>query len=227
MSDEVKPKRKRKPKLMLTMPPGTVYFDVPAIERFQKTIQVDPPKQELKIINDDKQYLPISFVQMKLDELFYGLWKTKNFTHTVVSREIVATIEIEFFHPVARVWLTRTGAAATDILLNPQGNNLKLDFPSLKSECEKNAAKEIAKIFGRDLNREYFDNYFPASTKLAKYEEVLSDKEKIKKLLEERIVEENFKASILNTIDIMEIEKIQGAIMYLESLNKKEVEHAI
>ena len=40
-------------------------------------------------------------------------------------------------------------------------NTLTKDFPHLKAECFRNACISIGKSFGRDLNREFEDQYNP------------------------------------------------------------------
>jgi len=44
---------------------------------------------------------------------------------------------------------------------NKKANALDMAFPKLKSECLKNAAQSLGKIFGRDLNRKNADKYQP------------------------------------------------------------------
>jgi hypothetical protein len=44
---------------------------------------------------------------------------------------------------------------------NKKPNALDMAFPKLKSECLKNAAQSLGKIFGRDLNRKNVDQYQP------------------------------------------------------------------
>lgn len=142
-----------------------------SIEAFTKALNQPPPKNEIlinKLANNSK-YLPISFVQMKLDEMFFGLWETVNFEYQVVANEIVGRLELRVFHPVAKIWITRTGAAATMIQQQKGAaitdigakhkNTLVKDFPHLEAECLKNAAKKLGKMFGRDLNREHVDEH--------------------------------------------------------------------
>jgi hypothetical protein len=55
------------------------------MQSFQKAyLQKDPNKAELKTnkFANNSQYLPISFLEMTLDEIFFGLWQTKNFKST-------------------------------------------------------------------------------------------------------------------------------------------------
>lgn len=117
--------------------------------------------------------MPISYVESLLDELYNGLWSTRNFTTSMIANEIVGQIELEVTHPVTGQIITRTGAGAIQLtmdsapsgisgqernlwaqdLKNKKPNALDLAYPKLKAECIKNAAKGLGKIFGRDLNR--------------------------------------------------------------------------
>jgi hypothetical protein len=136
-----------------------------------------PPKQEEIRANQfagNTLYLPISYIEMSLDELFFGLWETKDFKWQTMANEIVGSITLRVFHPVANQWIERTGASATMIRqqkgagitdLNAKIHNaLEMDFPHLKSDCIVNAAKSFGKSFGRDLNRLHTDLYRPLIT---------------------------------------------------------------
>ena len=133
-----------------------------------------------KLANNSK-YLPISYVENNLDELFFGAWETKDFTYQVVANEIIGSIQLRVFHPIYKIWIERTGCASIQIqmksrenggdgdITNVQNkiiNTLTKDFPHLKAECIKNAARSLGKAFGRDLNRKEVDNYEPLTDKL-------------------------------------------------------------
>lgn len=122
------------------------------------------------IARDEKEgfdYLPIAHVEAQLDEIFLGLWQTKNFRWQVVANEIIGSIDLEVFNPVANAWITRTGTASVPIQQKSGSaptdvdakykNALVKDFPHLKADCVKNAAKALGRRFGRDLNRNYFE----------------------------------------------------------------------
>lgn len=134
-------------------------------------------------------YLPISFIEMTLDELFFGQWDTRNFKWAVVANEVVGTIELTVVHPFSRREITRVGTAAIQIMVDaiPKGqkeimssqetNAWALDLnnkkpgalehggiASLKADCFKNAALSLGKYFGRDINRKFTDNYNPIVT---------------------------------------------------------------
>lgn len=160
------------------------------LQGFQKQyLQKEPDKKELKTnkFANNSTYLPISFLEMTLDEIFFGLWQTKNFQTEGIANEIVGSIELWYFHPTAKTWLCRIGAGAVQIQFEaeyetlPDGtkkkqktditdiskkitNTLTKDYPHLKAECFRNACLSLGKTFGRDLNREFDDQYKPIIT---------------------------------------------------------------
>ena len=145
------------------------------LENFQMLLNAFPNKEEIKI--NDKitlpdgshpKYLPISVIESLLDTHFSGLWNAVNFRWEVISNEVVGSIDLKVFHPIAKIWITRTGTAAAMIMTtknlpatveNKIKNTLVKDFPHLKSECIKNAAKSLGVRFGRSLNRGKDDEY--------------------------------------------------------------------
>ena len=122
-------------------------------------------------------YVPISHIEMLLDEVFFGLWETKDFKWQIVANEIIGSITLRVFHPVANVWIERTGASATMIRQKSGAgiteveaklhNALEMDFPHLKADCLVNAAKSLGNAFGRNLNRKIADVYRPLITEKA------------------------------------------------------------
>lgn len=143
------------------------------LQNFLKLLHKDPPKEEIKINKqaNNSQYIPISFLEMKLDEMFFGLWSTKNFQTKTIVNEEVGSIELWYFHPTAKTWLCRIGAGAVMIQQKKDSditdvgakikNTMTKDFPHLKAECFRNACLSLGKAFGRDLNREFEDQYNP------------------------------------------------------------------
>ena len=87
------------------------------LQGFQKLTNKDVEVEKLESHPFVKaMYLPISFMEMTLDEIFFGLWETKDFKWLQVSNEITATMELRVFHPLAKCWITRTGVAAIQIM---------------------------------------------------------------------------------------------------------------
>jgi hypothetical protein len=154
-------------------------------EAFVKNfLAVPPPEEELKVnkLAKNAKYLPVSFVENKLDELFFGAWEVTDFHCQVVANEITGWLQLRVFHPVLQIWLSRTGSAAVQIQMkskenggdgditnvrNKITNTLEKDFPHLKAECIRNAAKSLGKAFGRDLNRKETDDYEPFTEQIA------------------------------------------------------------
>jgi hypothetical protein len=123
-----------------------------------------------KFANDSK-YIPISFIETRLDQYFFGFWETVNFRTQVIVNEVVGSIDLRVKHPVTGEWLTRTGAAGVPIQMKSGSgvtqvsekihNTLVKDYPHLKAMCVLNAVKSLGKMFGRDLNRKFEDDYQP------------------------------------------------------------------
>ena len=147
-------------------------------QNFLHLLHKEPDKNNLRPSphNKKSKYLPISFLEMQLDEMFFGIWETKNFTYQTIANELVGSIELRYWHPTMKKWITRTGAGAVQIQLKSveKGgsgditnikdkyiNTLTKDFPHLKAECFRNACLSIGKSFGRDLNRDFEDQYNP------------------------------------------------------------------
>lgn len=139
------------------------------LDKFQQLLNKVPDAGAIKVntLANNSQYIPIGVIENQLDETYNGLWQTKNFTFQVIANEIVGSIELHVFHPVAREWVVRIGSGAAMIQTakdkpatvdNKIKNTLVKDFPHLKSECIKNAARSLGVVFGRNLNRN-LENY--------------------------------------------------------------------
>ena len=140
------------------------------VEAFNMKLHEKPDEVGYNKFSKSK-YVPISYIQMTMDELFFGAWSTENFRSQVVANEIIGSIDLKYYHPELKTWITRTGAASVMIRQN-QGakitdigqkikNTLVADYPHLLSACIANAARSIGKLFGRDLNRDYEDQFQP------------------------------------------------------------------
>lgn len=152
------------------------------LESFTERLHDQPLPKQIKVNKhaNDSKYIPIAVVEKKLDELFFGLWQIKNFRWQVVTNEIIGSLELGVFHPVAKTWIWREGAGAVMIQQKKNSaidditakikNTLVKDFPHLKAACLTNAAKSLGPAFGRDLNRDYWEEYEGISAKIAEIE---------------------------------------------------------
>jgi hypothetical protein len=153
-----------------------------ASQDFFSLVHKEPAIEAIDKTSDgNARTVVISHIEMTLDELFFGQWSTENFKWSVVSNEIVGSIDLVVVHPVTGLHIRRTGAASIQIMvekmpddikndpkkksqwaldvLNKKSNALDMGFPKLKSECLKNAAQSLGQVFGRDLNRKKKDVY--------------------------------------------------------------------
>jgi len=77
-----------------------------------------PPAKKYVVVNKLAQgakYLTIRYVEQKLDELFFGLWKSETTDTKVVGNEYVVTVQLSFFHPIVGQWVSRTGIGSVAI----------------------------------------------------------------------------------------------------------------
>lgn len=135
-------------------------IDVNLLEGFTQRLNDAIPKEEIQIntFANNSQFLPISFVQMKLDEIYMGAWQTRNFKAMVVANEIVGEIELYVFHPVLKQWICRVGSAATPIQLKAEyekdeNGEFRKDSRGNKIKKEKDildASKKIENTLVKD-----------------------------------------------------------------------------
>ena len=157
-------------------------LNVQAREQFLKRFDTNPSKVDKAQGYDT---VPISTLEVTLDEVYLGLWETTNFKHQVIANEIVGSLELRVFDPSARVWITRVGCASVmirqtkDASITDIGakikNGLVMDFPKLSTMCLKAAAKTLGKCFGRNLNRKWEDTYEEIYTNELDLQEVIGD----------------------------------------------------
>lgn len=111
------------------------------------------------------EYLPIGYIEAKLDQIFRGLWSTEITHEGVAANGYTVSIKLSVYHPIANVWLARAGigASAFEVAkgaspidftqINAKG--IEKIIPKAKTEAFKNAVKSLGNIFGRNLNREF------------------------------------------------------------------------
>jgi hypothetical protein len=159
-------------------------INIEALQKFQQRLNLEPALESVELTPDKKaSTVVISHIEMTLDEMFFGQWKTEGFRWQTIANEVQGTLELIVVHPVTGYEIRRTGAASVVIMVdrvpesikddpqlrnqwalspsNKKPNALDMAFPKLKSECLKNAAQSLGKVFGRDLNRKNKDTYKP------------------------------------------------------------------
>ena len=144
------------------------------LQDFQRKLNVEPDPREFEKTPDNRaSFLPISFVEMTLDEIFLGQWELSEVHTQQIFNEVVATVCLTVTNPVTGKPQKRTGwasviitqdkdAQVADFNMTKKKNALDLAFPKLGAEAFKNAAQSLGKIFGRDINRKKTDTFKPA-----------------------------------------------------------------
>lgn len=146
------------------------------------TVVNKQPKQSKILQNkfaNNSDYLPIEHIELKMDELFMGLWKSRLTSPvSIQGNAVVANVEVDFYHPVVNIWLTRCGTGAISIQIDSktgmaQNKALEKAVGAAKTQAFKNAVKSIGKSFGRDLNRKHEDVYERKYTTIPSNKEAL------------------------------------------------------
>lgn len=144
------------------------------VQDFQRRLNTEPDPREFQDTPDGRaKTLPISFVQMTLDEIFLGQWEMSDPTFEQIFNEVVGCAVLTVIHPITDRPLRRIGwasvvitqdkdAAMAEFNTTKKKNALDLAFPKLGAEILKNAAQSLGKIFGRDINRKHKDVFKPA-----------------------------------------------------------------
>lgn len=144
------------------------------LQDFQRRLNAEPDPREFQDTPDGKaKTLPISFVQMTLDEIYLGQWEVSEPSFQQIFNEVVGCAVLTVIHPVTDRPIRRTGwasvvitqdkdAAMAEFNTTKKKNALDLAFPKLGAEILKNAAQSLGKVFGRDINRKHKDVFKPA-----------------------------------------------------------------
>lgn len=141
------------------------------------SIKVEKTLENGQKVKEAYKFLPIEYVESKLNHYFNGLWQTIDFKYQVIVNEIVGHLELCVYHPEAGIWIRRVGTGAVMIQQKAKyeddgqggrrkveqdfmdinrkiANTLVKDMGHLKSECIKNAAKSLGAAFGANLGRD-------------------------------------------------------------------------
>ncbi len=139
-----------------------------AMQYFTALLNTKPKPKDIDV-RDGIKYVPIGIVETRLDQFYFGNWRTEKFQWTREFNEIVGSLELVCINPITNEETRRIGAAAVQVLQKKNTdlkdfnefkikNALVAGFPKLKAECLKNAAKGLGEIFGRNLSRDKFDD---------------------------------------------------------------------
>jgi hypothetical protein len=213
-----------------------------ALQKFQARLNSMPDEKGIEATPDRKaSTLVVSHVEMTLDEMFFGHWRTENFQWSAIANEVQGSLELVCLHPITGFEIRRIGAASIVITVdkvpdeikddlrernrwalnadNKKPNALDMAFPKLKTECLKNAALSLGKLFGRDLNRKNKDEYKPFKLKTADNMNQLPPTtfDKLKLAIENQQDEFEVREAIGALSDVMSIEQKQTLLNLIET----------
>jgi hypothetical protein len=125
---------------------------ITTIEQYNEIINAAPPEDKIKQNPDGSLYLPISYIQPLLYEIYQGYTKMELIRETIHGKGITGVGRLHYKHPISNEWLYQDGSAGL-----PHGYGLRLDLPSLGTHIMLNAVKKIGNCFGQSLNRDRED----------------------------------------------------------------------
>ena len=145
----------------------------PKLDNFLKETSRKPKPNNIKKnkFANNADYLEIGYIEAQLDRIFHGLWKWQITNVQHIINGVQVTGDLDYFHPIASVWISRSGVAFKEFQLesgatepNPENLSkkaLERDVPIAAAECFKNAAKKVGNAFGRNLNRSFDFDHIP------------------------------------------------------------------
>lgn len=108
------------------------------------------------------QYLPIDKVNFMLTYIF-GEWYPEILREGVMFQSVYMVVRLHYKNPITKVWEFKDGCGATAVqtdggkpasdLAAIKSRGVQIALPIAKQLAVKDAADELGKLFGRDLNR--------------------------------------------------------------------------
>ncbi len=115
------------------------------------------------------KYLPIGRVETLLDVLFQQ-WRVEIKSITLLAQSICCTVRLHYLNPITNEWSFHDGVGAVPLktdkgfsaadLAHIKSDAVATGAPAAKAFAIKDAAEELGKLFGRDLNRKNTMSYF-------------------------------------------------------------------
>lgn len=135
-----------------------------ANDEFLAIVNQNPPEKFIKDhpLAKGVKYIPIDKVELMLTKIFQ-YWYVEVLKSGQLLNSIEVTVRLHYKQPVTQDWLHQDGVGASPIQVDKgenasnlaaiKNNAIMLALPAAKSYAIKDAAENIGKVFGRDLNR--------------------------------------------------------------------------
>ena len=196
------------------------------IEAFQNWLNKTPAKSEIKTnpYAGNSQYIPIGIIEQRLDEMYAGLWCIDECHLQVIANSVVCALTLKVFHPVAKIWINRSGIGAIPIQLNKgesemsfstiKSDAIRKNAPAAKSQAIRNAAQSLGSVFGRNLNRDDVGDFTPLTDQAETYEVATIE---ALNLLESSTLTDAVKSMLIRDIPKASGKKLTDIINYLKN----------
>lgn len=131
---------------------------------FQLLVNQPPKKDWVKLHPFFRKvsYLPIERVEWLLTNIFIN-WHVEIKEVKILANSVITTLRLHYHNPISGEWQYQDGVGASPLQTDKDSgaidfNNIKSDAvmkaaPASKSFAVKDAAEQIGRLFGRDLNR--------------------------------------------------------------------------
>ena len=151
----------------------------------------EPPKSWVKDhpLAKNVKYIPIERIEWLLTTLFIS-WRVEVKTIQVIANSVCVTVRLHYQNIIGEDWSWQDGVGAAPIQTKSGAGAMEWDktlndavmkaAPSAKTYAVKDAAEQLGKIFGKDLNRKdtlLYDGLLNKFPKEEKYAEVFDDKQ--------------------------------------------------
>ena len=131
---------------------------------FQQLVNQSPKKEWIRLhpFFKNVRYLPIQRVEWLLTNIFIN-WHTEIKDVKILANSVLTTLRLHYHNPISNEWQYQDGVGASPLQTDKDAgaidfNSIKSDAvmkaaPASKSFAVKDAAEQIGRLFGRDLNR--------------------------------------------------------------------------
>lgn len=147
-------------------------------DQFLQVVNTVPPQNWLKDHPTAKgvKYMPIEKVELLLTRIFQQ-WRVEVRREGQLANSIYTTIRLHYLDPIDNVWLWQDGVGAAPIKTDKgasaadmsaiKNDAVMTGLPAAKSFAVKDAAEQIGKIFGKDINRKDVMDFAPSYDNLS------------------------------------------------------------
>ncbi len=151
-----------------------VYKDdgLPVIHRdalFQVLVNQEPKKDWIKVHPMTKEpYLPIERVEWLLTNIIVR-YRVEILDTKQIANSVLVTVRLHYFDQIHNEWTFHDGVGAAPLQTDKgagaidwnqiKSSAVQIGAPAAKSYAVKDAAEQIGKLFGKDLNRKEVISY--------------------------------------------------------------------